>query len=466
LSYINRKRKNKAKVILIYTIIAVIIGLGAFVFFSPTFEKNNPKISLDKEIFWNLKSPLRVKFSDDTEISSYRITYFDENNEIQLDTKKIKSSKGSVDLDIIAPKIDISSKTKNAMLKIDVIDTSKWNFFRGNKTTKEVKIKIDKRNPIANILSNSYLIKQGGSAVVIVEVKDENLEDLYISFNNEERFELFPFYKDNFYISIIAWPIDINEFERVSLVAIDKAKNKTVRKVPLYIRNLNVKVDKIKISDKFIDQVSKNVLTKSGFDIPDSQIETFVKENKDLRQKNVNTMKNKSRNNMNKDGFSSFNIKTFKRLPSSMKFAGYGERRHYTYKDEKIDEAWHLGIDWASVKNAKIFTANDGTVIFHDYLGIYGNSLIIDHGLGLGTLYAHTSKSVVNVGDRVNAGDYIANTGSSGAVFGDHLHFGVLVQGIEVNPIEWLSKQWIRDNVTKIVNDAKKVIDNKWNKEQ
>ena len=461
MSYTNRKKNNKAKVALIYAIIIIIIGLVAFVFLSPTFEKNSPKISLKNDIFWNLKTPLKVNFTDESEISAYKITYFDDNNEIKLETKKINGSKGSIDLNIMAPKIKLSNKTKNAMLKIEVIDTSRWNFFRGNKATKEIKIRIDKKRPIANVISNSYLIKQGGSAAVVVEVKDENLKDFYISFNNKERFELFPFYKDNFYIALIAWPIDIKEFQRVNLVAVDKANNKTITKVPLYIRNMKVKIDKITISDKFIDQVSKNVLTKSGYDIPEDQSEVFIKENKELRSENVKIMKRESRSKMNRDNFTDFNIKTFKRLPGSMTFAGYGERRHYSYNNEKIDEAWHLGIDWASVKNAKIFTANDGVVIFKDYLGIYGNTLIIDHGLGLGTLYGHTSKSIVEVGDRVNAGDYIANTGSTGAVFGDHLHFGVLIQGIEVNPIEWLSKQWIRDNITKTINDAKKVIDNK-----
>jgi murein DD-endopeptidase MepM/ murein hydrolase activator NlpD len=447
--------------ILIYIIIAIIIGLGAFVFLSPTFEKNSPKVSLENEIFWNLKSPLKVNFTDDNEIASYVITYFDDDNEIKLDTKTLEVSKGSIDLNIIAPKIDLKNKINNAMLKIEVSDTSKWNFFMGNKATKEIKIKVDKKNPVANVLSNSYLIKQGGSAVVVVEVKDENLKDFYISFNNKERFELFPFYKENFYVSIIAWPIDIKEFQRVNLVAIDKARNKTVTKVPLYIKELKVKIDNIKISDKFINKVSKNVLTKSGYDIPSNQADVFIKENKDLRKRNIDTIRSESINNMNKEKVSKFNIKAFKQLTSSMTFAGFGERRHYTYNGKKIDEAWHLGMDWASVKKAKIYTTNSGKVIFKDYLGIYGDTLIIDHKFGLGTLYAHTSRTVVEVNDEVKAGQYIANTGSSGAVFGDHLHFGVLVQGIEVNPSEWLSRYWVRENITKIINIGKKAIDSK-----
>ena len=197
MNYTNRKKQNKAKMVLIYIIIAITIGLGAFIFLSPTFEKNNPKISLENEIYWNLKSPLKVNFTDDNEIASYVITYFDDNNEIKLDTKTLNSSKGSVDLNIIAPKIELNKKINNAMLKIEVSDTSKWNFFMGNKATKEIKIKVDKKSPVANVLTNSYLIKQGGSAAIVVEVKDENLKDFYISFNNKERFELFPFYKEN-----------------------------------------------------------------------------------------------------------------------------------------------------------------------------------------------------------------------------------------------------------------------------
>ena len=93
------------------------------------------------------------------------------------------------------------------------------------------------------------------------------------------------------------------------------------------------------------------------------------------------------------------------------------------------------------------------------YLGIYGDTIIVDHGLGVASLYAHTSSQNVEVNDEVKTGDKIANTGSTGAVFGDHLHFGMLVQGIEVNPNEWLDYEWIKVNLTKTINDAIKIID-------
>ena len=150
-----------------------------------------------------------------------------------------------------------------------------------------------------------------------------------------------------------------------------------------------------------------------------------------------------------------YNIKPFKRLRGSKTFAGFAEKRQYFYNNEKIDEAWHLGMDWASIKHAGIQTSNEGEVIFSDYLGIYGNTLIIDHELGVQSLYAHTSNFSVQKGDTVSVNQKIANTGNTGAVFGDHLHFGILIQGIEVNPIEWMDRSWIKTRITDILDDAK-----------
>lgn len=454
-----RRNEGKFKKLMIVVFVLLLIALGVFVYFSPMFEKNPPKMSLQDEIYWNLSSPLKVNFSDDGEIKDYKIVYKDEKNDFELNTQVIKDSKKSIDLNILTGSSFEKYNPKDAKLIVEVSDNSKWNFFMGNKLKKEIKIKVDKKSPIANVLANTYLIKQGGSAVVVVEVKDDNLKDKYISFNDNQRFELFPFKKENIYLALIAWPIDIKTFKSVNLVAIDEANNKSITKVPLYIKPLNVKFDKLKISDEFIQKVSKNVLEKSSLDIPSKAEDIFVKQNRDLRKANMETIQKVFLEKMNRKKADNFDIKVFKELRASLTFASYGERRHYYYKGKKIDEAWHLGNDWASIKKAKIYVNNPGKVIFDDYLGIYGDAIIIDHGFGLGTLYAHTSRNNVDLGQEVKAGEFIANTGSTGAVFGDHLHFGVLIQGIEVNPNEWLSRFWLRENVIKIIDRAMKVID-------
>ncbi|MBU0925028.1 M23 family metallopeptidase [bacterium] len=425
------------------------------------FERNAPKIKVQNEIYWNFQKSISVEISDNTKIKSYEVFFVDGDKKLKLETKVIKDENGVINLDILPPQFDEFYKPKEGSLKIDVYDTSKWNFFKGNQTVTNSKIIIDKKSPVANVITNSYLLRQGGSGVIIVEINDENLKDYYISFNDEEVFELFPFYKKNYFISIITWPIDIKEFKRVNVVAVDLAGNKTEAKVPFYIKSFKEKIDDIKISDDFVNNVSKHVLENSDMNVPSDIVEAFVKTNKELREKNVKTIREVVKKNLVNGMNTSFDIKPFVRLPNAATFAQYGERRHYFYGENKIDEAWHLGMDWASVKRADVQVSNPGKVIFKGYLGIYGDTAIIDHGLGLGTLYAHTSSINVEVNDEVKAGQHIANTGSTGAVFGDHLHFGVLVQGIEVNPNEWLDYTWMKTNVTKTINDAVKVINTK-----
>ena len=453
--------KNSIKGLWIYIALIVFLIAVIFMLFSSMFERNAPKIKVQNEIYWNFQKPINVTISDNIKIKSYEMVFVDGDKKIKLDTKVIKEENGAIDLEVLPPQFDEFYKPKEGSLRIEAFDTSSWNFFKGNQSVSNSKIIIDKKSPVANVITNSYLLRQGGSGIIIVEILDENLKDYYVSFNDEELFELFPFQKKNFYMSIITWPIDIKEFKRVNVVAIDLAGNKTETKVPFYIKSFKEKIDDIKISDEFVNSVSKHVLENSNMNVPSSIVETFVKTNKELREKNLQTIKEVVKKNLPNAADNPFDVKPFIRLPNAATFAQFGERRHYFYNEQKIDEAWHLGMDWASVKRADVLISNPGKVIFKDYLGIYGDTVIVDHGYGLGTLYAHTSSIRVNVDDNVVAGQHIANTGSTGAVFGDHLHFGVLVQGIEVNPNEWLDYTWMKTNVTKTINDALKVINTK-----
>lgn len=451
-----RRQNNNLTNIITLIVLALIVAGGAFIYFSPKFEKESPKISFDNSGFWNLKDSLNVALSDESGIKSYKVYYKTFKKEIVLNSKELDSNQSKVVFNI--EKFILDPSIEKIKIAIEVIDNSMWKFFQGNKTYKEFDLTIDREKPLARVLVNSRTIKKGGSATVVVEVKDKNLSKKYISFNDEYQFELIPFMKKDFYAAIIAWPIDVEEFNIVNLVAIDKAKNKTVTKVPLYIKDLKIKDDNINISKNFIEKVSIPVLKKSDYAIPTNDVDIFIKQNRELRAKNLATIKSESLKNMSKDMLLEYNFRTFKRLEGSKTFAGFAERRQYFYENEKIDQAWHLGMDWASIKHADVKSSNSGKVIFNDYLGIYGNTLIIDHKLGIQSLYAHTSKFYVKKDEKVKIGQKIAETGSTGAVFGDHLHFGMLVQGIEVNPLEWMDRAWIKSRVTNILDEAKQEI--------
>ena len=459
MKFTNSNKSLDIKNLGIYVVLFLIVGMVGFLFLSPTFERNAPKIKVDEQIYWNLQKPISLAIHDDYGIKSYELSFIDGDKRIKLDSKVVSSENGTLNLEVIPPMFDEFYKPTQGILQVKVIDNSLWNFFNGNSAVRNSKIIIDKRSPVANVISNSYLLRQGGSGIIVVEINDENLKDYYVTFNDEVIFELFPFHKKNFYISIITWPIDLTEFKGVKVVAIDMAGNKASAKVPFYYDRFKEKVDNLNISDDFIYSVSKNVLELSNMEVPTNPSEIFVKANKDLRAKNLATMRNVVIKNFADSQNMPFDVKTFIRMTNAKTFAMFGERRHYFYNNEKIDEAWHLGMDWASVKRASIVTTNPGKVIFRGYLGIYGESIIIDHGLGIASLYAHTSSQSVDVGDMVVAGQEIGNTGSTGAVFGDHLHFGILIQGIEANPNEWLDSNWMKLNLTNTINSAIKIID-------
>jgi murein DD-endopeptidase MepM/ murein hydrolase activator NlpD len=103
-------------------------------------------------------------------------------------------------------------------------------------------------------------------------------------------------------------------------------------------------------------------------------------------------------------------------------------------------------VDLASVRNAQVDAAATGRIVHAGFFGIYGQSVIIDHGIGLMTLYSHLSQIDVEPGQKVDSGDIVGRTGATGLAGGDHLHFGVLVAGLPVNPLEWWDPNWLENN--------------------
>jgi murein DD-endopeptidase MepM/ murein hydrolase activator NlpD len=119
-----------------------------------------------------------------------------------------------------------------------------------------------------------------------------------------------------------------------------------------------------------------------------------------------------------------------------------------------VDRQVHLGFDLAVTQQVPIKAAQRGVVVHAAYLGIYGNCVILDHGLGVQTLYGHLSMIGVKVGDKVDKGQVIGRSGMTGLAAGDHLHFTVLVNGTPVNPVEWWDSKWMQDRVFRKIMEA------------
>ncbi len=126
----------------------------------------------------------------------------------------------------------------------------------------------------------------------------------------------------------------------------------------------------------------------------------------------------------------------------------FAERRTYFADGRQVSEATHYGFDLASTAAARVTVSNHGRVIFAEDLGIYGGCVLIDHGMGLTTLYAHLSRIDVSTGDRVKQGQTLGLTGATGLAGGDHLHFAILVGETYVDPLEWWDPKWVREHIT------------------
>ena len=134
--------------------------------------------------------------------------------------------------------------------------------------------------------------------------------------------------------------------------------------------------------------------------------------------------------------------------------AAFADYRTYLYQGKEVDNQVHLGFDLARVANSPISAANDGKVLYARDLGIYGNCVILDHGMGVQSLYAHMSSFQIKEGDEVHKGQTIGMTGQTGLAAGDHLHFSMMVNGQFVNATEWWDPHWIEDRIMRKLRES------------
>jgi murein DD-endopeptidase MepM/ murein hydrolase activator NlpD len=218
------------------------------------------------------------------------------------------------------------------------------------------------------------------------------------------------------------------------------------------------KKSRIALDDKFIERVVPEILehspqlkiatpTGTGSDM----LPAFLKINGDLRKINADEIFTLAA----KTSPTRFWSGPFVQLGNSQVEASFADHRTYTYAGKEVDQQVHLGFDLAVTSRVAVVAANAGTVLNASWLGIYGNCIIIDHGLGVQSLYGHLSSFDVKVGDTVTRGQTIGRSGMTGLAGGDHLHFTMLVGGRMVNPVEWWDPHWIADRVERKLGEAR-----------
>jgi len=212
------------------------------------------------------------------------------------------------------------------------------------------------------------------------------------------------------------------------------------------------KKSRIPLDDKFLDRVVPQILeTTQEVNPQGSNLEKFLVLNGELRQKNAQTIANYSKQTAPEILWGGA---VFHPFTNTAVEAAFADQRTYIYDGKEVDRQTHLGFDLARVVNSPVLAANRGKVMHAGPLGIYGNCVILDHGMGVQSLYGHLSSIAVKVGDMVEKEQEMGRSGMTGLAGGDHLHFTMLVNGVMVNPVEWWDAHWIQDRIVRKLREA------------
>ena len=199
----------------------------------------------------------------------------------------------------------------------------------------------------------------------------------------------------------------------------------------------------LQVSDAFLNKVI-NELDPDGTGDP---VARFVKINSEMRKANNQTLSDLRSETADKFLWS----KPFIRQPHSQAESHFADVRNYIYHGKKIDQQVHLGYDLAVTQHVGVEASNDGKVVYAAPLGIYGNCIVVDHGYGLQTIYGHLSRIDVHVGDMVKQGQVMGLSGMTGMAGGDHIHFAMQLDGVQIDPKEWWDRHWIEDHIARRV---------------
>ena len=353
-----------------------------------------------------------------------------------------KTRKASFKIDIEPKKMGITDG--KAILRMVARDYSWRKWLHGNAAYIEKEVTIDTKPPGVDVLSRIHNVSQGGTGLVIYKLSEPCLES---GVSVGENF--FPghsgYYKDkNFFVAFFALDYTQGAGTELLVKATDLSGNSSRTGFPYYIKRRVFKNVFLDISDRFLNWKMPE------FDVdvpPDSKnplVDKFLKVNREFRKYNnlkVKEVGEKTDSEMYWSG-------SFSRLPNSARKANFADHRRYRYQGNIIDEQVHLGVDLASSAHSPVPASNGGKVAFAENLGIYGKTVMIDHGFGLFSTYSHLSALDVKQGQMVTKGEIIGRTGSTGMAGGDHLHFGILVHNTFVNPVEWWDSAWIKNNIS------------------
>jgi len=328
-------------------------------------------------------------------------------------------------------------------LVITARDNSWRGFFEGNWARIEQDVAVKFTPPRLEVLSTPLPVAQGGAGAVVYRVSDDARR--YGVRIGETFFPGYP-NPDQAYtaFSLFAFPHDRPASTPVTLVADDGLGNHAEQRLDVTVVPKHWRSRTITISNRFIEQTIRPLIAQTPeLEDLDDPLRNFLQVNNVLRKwtaDQLTALASGSRPEFLWNG-------AFIQLSNSQVEAAFADHREYRYGGNVVDTQDHLGFDLAVTKHYPVEAANDGTVVLAEHFGIYGNTIVIDHGYGLQSLYAHLSSFAAEKEDVVRKGQIIGRSGMTGLAAGDHLHFSLLLQGVQINPVEWWDRRWVQSRI-------------------
>lgn len=311
------------------------------------------------------------------------------------------------------------------------------NDFRGATDTIATDVDVVLRPPSVSADGFQHYINQGGSEMVLITPSGSWSEagvrvghDTYRSFPLAGRSER---------LALFAFPWDMALDTAPVVFARNSAGGEATARFWFKIFPKKFRMRDLEIDDKFLDKVVNQIEPGGSGDL----LSRFVKINGEMRRANNKTLADLRFKTAQQFLWTD----SFLQLTNSKVESEFADVRSYIYKGKKVDQQVHLGFDLAVTAHTPVLASNDGRVVWAAPLGIYGNCIVVDHGYSVQSIYGHLSSIAVKEGDMVKRGQEMGKSGSTGLAGGDHLHYSMQVEGVQVNPVEWWDEHWIKDHV-------------------
>jgi murein DD-endopeptidase MepM/ murein hydrolase activator NlpD len=338
----------------------------------------------------------------------------------------------------------------SAVLRVSVRDWS-W---RDNQTALEIPVEIDRKPPRIGVETGLSYVDRGGSGAVSYSVSEATLRDgVEVGEPGQPGAAFYRGYPAGAAggagaaaggrrIALFAVGKDAPARPRIQLVAVDRAGNAGRASWPLVLKEQPFPQGNVTLPAGFLETRAEPLAREAGIPTADL-VEAFRTVNTELRRRNEAKIRELTASSEPTALFRG----AFEQLKNSKVTSRFAEDRVYFVDGKRVSEATHYGYDLASTAAAPITASNAGRVLHAGDLGIYGGCVILDHGLGLASLYGHLSQIDVAPGDRVEKGQTLGRSGATGLAGGDHLHFAILLGGTYVDPVEWWDPKWVQEHV-------------------